>query len=319
MIFFILIILLISIISIILSIIHLSKNKSQSPSQGPPTPPGPPGPPSTRENTADCSDGIRPSSLIKKYGKDCLKDEDCCCIYQKCQKYNWGNQCVGSAPQAKTNQKKMTHYWDCGKPTCSWPGKNGTPTSYCNLNDLNKPILGPSNEKSAVNGGNATTCKTQYPKLKKEGNETILYGYVATSGDPPSKPCGTCYELTFSNARKIDKARVMVTNGGDSDEGNFDFMVPGGGFGQFDGCTKSKYGGWNPNAVKDNAAQYGGFYSEKDCEKAFPGDKDAETACRDILFGVLYQIGCDKGKYPGDLFIESEKQIECPKILTDNK
>ena len=234
----------------------------------------------------------------------------------------WGTQCSGSAPQPG-DKNTMTHYWDCSKPSCSWPGKPGKPSSWCKMNAPDKSLPGPTDETSVADGGDAITCSTQYPWIAQDADgKKVLYGFAARSGETPA--CGQCYKLDFDNARNIDHAIVMVTNGGDSQEGNFDLLVPGGGVGQKNGCYQGPNGtdtmyekGWNLKAVQDQVP-YGGFEnSENSCDVAFPEDAAARTACHEVLFGVFEQLGCNEGSYPGSIIINNATPVTCPSSLQD--
>ena len=61
---------------------------------------------------------------------------------------------------------KSTRYWDCCKPSCSWPGKNSLasgshPVSTCDRNDN---FISDFDAKSGCDGGGAySMCFTSYP------------------------------------------------------------------------------------------------------------------------------------------------------------
>ena len=197
---------------------------------------------------------------------------------------------IGSCLSAKGY---ATRYWDCCKPSCSWPDHAGDyKTRMCDKEGKN--IISFEEDmwaKSACDpGGYATTCLTQQPWAV---SETLAYGFAATPGG--SNCCGKCYQLTFTgtgnwensenNARlKGKKMIVMATNiGYDVAGGQFDVMIPGGGVGVFNGCASIFSG--------DMGEQYGGLLSV--CEKeisADAGDKDGYQKRKDCLAKKCQQV-----------------------------
>jgi len=270
-----------------------------SPQPGPtPTPVGPTPVPVYSEMCDKSTNG--------SYSK-CTTDSDCCCVFQTCQ----DGMCQG---QPETAENYMTHYWDCCKPSCAYSDKGGSRVYTCDASGEN-PTVGSDSVNLCDNNGDEGMCKTQYPWIENN----ILYGYVALSGDGVG--CGDCYEVEFTNARNIEKAIVMVTNGGDSSIGNMDLAVPGGGFGANNGCAL--YGGWDEDEINkctnnENCATYGGFYTIEQCAETFAGDEKAVKACEDVLFGVFGQTGCDQDSgYPSNIFFTSKTKVTCPAKLTD--
>ncbi|KAL8681484.1 MAG: hypothetical protein Q9224_006851 [Gallowayella concinna] len=84
-------------------------------------------------------------------------------------------------------------------------------------------------------------------------NDNLAYGFAAVTADNPT--CCTCYKLTFTSTSIKGKTMIVqATNTGNDVSGTqFDLAMPGGGFGQFDGCSKE----WS--ATSDIwGAQYGG-------------------------------------------------------------
>ena len=156
-----------------------------------------------------------------------------------------------------------SRYWDCCKPSCSWPGNaGGNPARQCDvsMNTLNDP-----NAKSICEGGPATTCLDQIPMVV---NDNLAYAFAASPGNGQNV-CGKCFELTFTGEGKYEtklnhkklagkKLIVMSSNiGYDVSGGQFDIMIPGGGVGLFNGCA---------NILGNNMGkQYGGLLS--DCEE----------------------------------------------------
>jgi hypothetical protein len=145
-----------------------------------------------------------------------------------------------------------TRYWDCCQTHCSQSSghrcaQDGTSST--------------GNTQSACNGGGSFACYDEAPRAV---SECLSYGHIAKS----NPNCGGCYRIQFTgegqhNANdpgsKLIKGKQMivkVTNtGGDVGGSQFDLMIPGGGVGQFNGCSRQ----WG---TSDLGAQYGGFLAE---------------------------------------------------------
>lgn len=169
--------------------------------------------------------------------------------------------------------------------------------------------------KNKVPNANAM-CKSQYPFIKNG----ILYGTVARN-DPHKDGCGKCWEVEFSNINpksNVTKAYLQQTNLGYDVNGWGDFLVPGGGFGAFNGCTFME--GWkvytdqggpcSPTSDTENCARYGGFKKQDLCNTAFPGDPAAQKACNDILWGVFPDP--DSAGFPGNLKVKRYREVTPP-------
>ena len=229
----------------------------------------------------------------------------------------------------------MSHYWDCCKPSCAWDVRSN-PNLIKSCDSTGTNIVGSDMTNVCDNLSGSAVCKGyakknkqgQYPWIAHENGENILYGYGAIGTDDHDSDksyCGKCYEITFKNARNIDKAKIMIINGGNSKKGNIDLAVPGGGFGAHDGCKN--YSNWknmyipsgpcDPNGDNSNCEQYGGIKDETYCTSIFGSDEEALTACKDVLWGVFGQVGCntDAG-YPSNLYFKTKKEITCPSVLT---
>ncbi|KAL8993127.1 MAG: hypothetical protein Q9169_006583 [Polycauliona sp. 2 TL-2023] len=160
---------------------------------------------------------------------------------------------------AASGSGTTTRYWDCCKPSCSWtqPGLTST-VKTCDIND--KPLANGVTEQSGCTGGGAFMCSDQSPWAV---NDNLAYGFAAVTASNPT--CCQCYKLTFTDGPIKDKSMIVqATNTGNDVSGTqFDLAIPGGGFGQFDGCSKE----WK--ATSDVwGAQYGGP-STNQCSK-FP-------------------------------------------------
>ena len=70
-----------------------------------------------------------------------------------------------------------TRYWDCCKPSCSWPGKASVsnPVTTCAADGT---TIVDANTKSSCDGGGAYTCNNQQP-WSVNGN--LSYGYAAAN------------------------------------------------------------------------------------------------------------------------------------------
>jgi hypothetical protein len=162
-----------------------------------------------------------------------------------------------------------SRYWDCCKPSCSWPENAGgkSPVPICSQDNAK---MSDAKAQSACNGGGAYVCWDMAPWAV---SDNVAYGFAAFNG----VPCGTCYQIQFTGGTHNGKADsckalggktmfVQVTNIGGIGQGQFDIMIPGGGVGDFDACTKQ----WG---VSDLGARYGGFLSACNGDKSCVRDK----------------------------------------------
>jgi len=119
-------------------------------------------------------------------------------------------------------------------------------------------------------------------------SDTVSYGYVAHNG----VSCGQCYEIQFDGgihggsstgaaAIKCKKMIVQVLNVGSGVADQFDLLIPGGGVGAMNGCSKQ----WG---TSDLGAQYGGFLTtckgsvscvKNKCNTVFANKTDLRTGC----------------------------------------
>ena len=223
-----------------------------------------------------------------------------------------------------------TRYWDCCAPHCSWPQNTGYLAKACDSKGKN--ITGGGG--SICSGGHQTTCTSQIP-FTIEGCSDMGFAFAAVPAQNGGD-CGKCFQLTFtgtgkyhnnSNGASGDKNHkaikgkkliVMASNIGHDvkAEGQFDIMIPGGGFGAFNGCSQM---GWN---IPQNSEQYGGLLSdcEKEskyneaktlkclkskCETSFGSDTEAQQGCM-FLADFMHAAG-----NPMHEFVE----VECPEVL----
>lgn len=156
---------------------------------------------------------------------------------------------------------KSTRYWDCCKPSCSWPGKAlvNQPVYACSANFQR---ITDFNAKSGCDGGSAFSCADQTPWAV---NDEFAYGFAATAlaGGSEASWCCACYELTFTDGPVAGKKMVVqsTSTGGDLGSNHFDLNMPGGGVGIFDGCSP-QFGGLG-------GQRYGGVSSRSECD-SFP-------------------------------------------------
>ena len=88
-----------------------------------------------------------------------------------------------------------TRYWDCCKPSCSWPSKAqvSSPVLTCNKNDK-WPLSGVDpNAVSSCDGGDAYACSNMGPWAV---NPDLAYGFAAArlAGLGEWDWCCACYE-----------------------------------------------------------------------------------------------------------------------------
>lgn len=159
--------------------------------------------------------------------------------------------CSGE-PQVSGGNGYATRYWDCCQPHCAQQsghrcGQDGTSST--------------GDQNSACNGGGSFACYDEAPRAV---SDCLSYGHIAKS----NPNCGQCYRIQFTGegqhnvndpGSKLIKGKQMivkVTNtGGDVGGSQFDLMIPGGGVGQFNACSRQ----WG---TSDLGAQYGGFLTE---------------------------------------------------------
>lgn len=223
-------------------------------------------------------------------------------------------------PQGTTGY--TTRFWDCCKPSCSWPGNVGgrNPVKSCNQQNQSTG----SSTQSACSGGGAFACWDMAPWAV---SDTLAYGYAAFNGSQ----CGQCFELKFtgqsnSGANEAGSAYlcgktmiVQVINIGNIAQGQFDLMIPGGGVGQFNAC--SNQWGASGSALGE---QYGGI--QLTCQRQ-NNELTARKACTLTACNNLFKnsnqasllAGC---KWGVDWLSAADnpkvvyKQVNCPSELT---
>ncbi len=237
-----------------------------------------------------------------------------------------GSVVVQPPPVTNGTSGWATRYWDCCKPACGWPLNVGgrTPIQSCSQDD--QPLVGDNKEKNACeSGGVAYMCHALEPWAV---SDTLSYGYAAVSKG--SDYCGKCYQLQFtggshnSNSDAGSKALlgktmiVQAINNGGVGGDQFDLLVPGGGVGLLDACSKQ----WG---TKDLGEQYGGFFLA--CQKSNDFDYAKSKACAkakcDSVFANKPELraGCE---WFTDWFGAPDnpaltyKEVTCPDAITQN-
>jgi hypothetical protein len=173
-----------------------------------------------------------------------------------------------------------TRYWDCCQPHCGQSDGH-----RCNQDGTTRT----GDTQSACSGGGSYACYDEAPKAV---NDCLSYGYIAKS----NPNCGQCYRIQFTGegqynvndpGSKLIKGKQMVVKvsntGGDVGNNQFDLMIPGGGVGQFNACSKQ----WG---TSDLGAQYGGFLTN--CTGSYSAKKDCvRQQCMKITAGAARE-GC---------------------------
>jgi hypothetical protein len=145
-----------------------------------------------------------------------------------------------------------TRYWDCCQPACATNGGH-----KCSQDGVTQT----GDNSSACTGGGAFAC---YDDALRAISNCLSYGHTAKA----NPNCGGCFRIQFTgtghdNANDIGSKLIQgkqmivkVTNTGSDVAGNqFDLMIPGGGVGLFNGCSRQ----WGTN---DLGEQYGGFLAD---------------------------------------------------------
>lgn len=218
----------------------------------------------------------------------------------------------------KSGSGYATRYWDCCKPHCAWPEHGGS-ASTC---DAKGNKIGDKSASSMCDGGNAGICRSQFPIII---NDTLAFAFAATPGGENN--CGKCFDLVFDGGCKYDatslhkkmkgKHLIVMSNnvGYDVAGGQFDVMIPGGGYGIFNGCSNkmgwgsqgSQYGGLLDECEKEtgyNSSKYKSCLTEK-CNKSFSSDPEAKEGC---LFLATWMNAA------GNL-THNYREVECPQEL----
>jgi len=183
-------------------------------------------------------------------------------------------------PNVSGGNGYATRYWDCCQPHCAQNDGH-----RCNQDGTTRS----GSNQSACSGGGSFACYDESPKAV---NDCLSYGYIAKA----NPNCGQCYRIQFTgegqyNANdpgsKLIKGKQMIVKvsntGGDVASNQFDMMIPGGGVGQFNACSRQ----WG---TSDLGAQYGGFLTN--CTGAHSAKKECvRQNCMKIPAGAA-RDGC---------------------------
>jgi hypothetical protein len=198
-----------------------------------------------------------------------------------------------------TNGKsaRTTRYWDCCKPHCGWQ-------SNMKMCDISGNPITDRNAKSGCEGGPAFQCLDYAPI---EINDKVSYAWAAFNNSGTA--CGDCFQMAFSGALQGKQMIVQVINIGNGGTDAFDLLIPGGGVGALNGCSRQ----WNNAPL---GVQYGGFMAScganKDCitgmcEKAFGNKPDLMRGCN--WFCNWFKMADN----PGVTYMK----VSCPKEIKD--
>ena len=220
----------------------------------------------------------------------------------------------------KSGSGYATRYWDCCKPHCAWP-EHGGKASTC---DARGNKISDKSAGSMCDGGNAGICRNQFPIIV---NDQLAFAFAATPGGESN--CGKCFDLQFTGEGKyastslhkslVGKHLIVMSNnvGYDVAGGQFDVMIPGGGYGIFDGCSAKM--GWG-----SQGSQYGGLLDQCETESNYKSDK--YKSC--LQNKCAASFSSDPEAKEGCLFLANwlnaagnplltYKEVECPQELLD--
>jgi hypothetical protein len=212
--------------------------------------------------------------------------------------------CSGEGlPNVTGGDGYATRYWDCCQTACSQNDGH-----RCAQDGVTRT----GNSQSSCQGGGSFACYDEAPRAM---SDCLSYGYIAKA----NPNCGGCYRIQFtgegyynandpgSKAIKGKQMIVKVSNTGSDVAGNqFDLMIPGGGVGLFNACSRQ----WGTN---DLGAQYGGFltnctgaYSEKkECVRQNCNKIPAGPARDGCLWFVDWLQAADDPKF-------TSQAVNCP-------
>lgn len=219
-----------------------------------------------------------------------------------------------------------TGYWDCCKPSCSWPGKGSVNQPFASCDTGTGEVLTNFNAPSACGGGHAASCANNKPFVVRE-RLSMGYSAIAVSGSHGllgDTNCGQCFELKFvdtihsdgnwggSHPDLVDKSMVVqVSNIGYDVNGDhsFDIQIPGAGQGLFtDGCTKQFPNHTSGDFDCDN--NYGGCSNITGCQR-LPEQLRSGCEWRYRWYKWLVHGGQTNNPYV------DFRRVRCPEHLTN--
>ncbi|GAC94048.1 glycoside hydrolase [Pseudozyma hubeiensis SY62] len=207
------------------------------------------------------------------------------------------------APSVESTDATM--YWDCCKPSGSWPGKapvyNTVATCY---KDGKTVVTGAhlnDGGSSGCGGGNEFQCSCQQPWTDAV-NPTLGYAFTAkTSSNEADDECA-CFVQNFAQTSNSKPGKVstlfyqVINDGGDVTSDGLDILVPGMGVGYMTQGCPAQWGntsGWGK--------QYGGL--DQNRQGCFNLPKDLQRGClwrmdewgNSVTFsGTAQRVRCSK-------------------------
>lgn len=157
-------------------------------------------------------------------------------------------------------------------------------------------------------------------------SNTLAYGFAAFNAGG----CGLCYQLEFTGTSSAgyddpgaasisNKIMIVQTvNRGGIAGGQFDLLVPGGGVGDFDACSRQ----WN--ASGNLGERYGGFFLEcrkqngehgaiKECSRNRCEQMFSDPSEADLLAGCLFWVDwANVADNPNFKYA----QVDCPDAIS---
>jgi hypothetical protein len=226
-----------------------------------------------------------------------------------------GSNNTGGLPPITGGQNGWaSRYWDCCKPACGWTANvhSGAPMASCSQS--NQSNGGNYDVQNACDGGGGYMCWSGAPWSV---DNNLSYGFAAGSGANYS--CGRCYEIQFTGtghssantgamSLKGKTMIVQVINNGGVSADQLDLLIPGGGVGALNACSRQ----WG---TSDLGAQYGGFLAgcngdkacvQQKCNSVFAGKPE-------LLAGCNWFLGWYNAADNPNLVY---KQIACPAAIT---
>jgi hypothetical protein len=203
----------------------------------------------------------------------------------------------GLPPVVNGKLVSTTRYWDCCKPHCA----GLTNMRTCDING--KDLQGQGSQSGCV-GGPIFQCWDYAPI---EINSKVSYGWAAFNNQ--GTQCGDCFQLDLQGALAGKQMIVQVINIGDGGTDAFDLLIPGGGVGALNGCSRQ----WNNAPL---GVQYGGFHStcgdnatciRNMCQAAFGSKPDLMRGC-DWYLNWFKMTSNPKAMY---------MKVSCPQKIKD--
>ena len=238
----------------------------------------------------------------------------------------------------------LSSYWDGCKPTCSWYQNLSSDPKFlqyglsrsCGIDNKELPLGEIAEAKCAKEGGPAYSCWNQIPFV----DNGIAYGFGATA----TAVCGQCFEITFTGeyehgspmpmhkAIAGKKAIIMGRNTGGVGSTQIDFLIPGGGLGDYDcfseqiGLPKNseklgkRFGGLLGNCIDGAIQQFNGNWEAtgvlewvQNCHR--DGCNSAFGNFPELLEGCLFHVEWMKSAPNPKATVKPLD--ECPQILVD--